>query len=362
MTRNTFEIKYVEGENEIKYLFDKTSPDVEFIKYIKSETISAIPRIEIIEEEWRIKSLDKRVKLSRKYTFTNKIGERRNWDSYGSLSTDKPTIGEDVYLEWMPSMLSNPDNLTRVRNLVTEYENVKYNIEKMSRNFDLIFINTNANDRLSKIYKTRYEDLITDVNRISERLLNRNKKLNRNGLTIIDNNNINISNTSSEDNNNENINTMKEIAKTNTSEGLFVPVHLRSAYKNIIKNTKQSNNVETEIDNNDECESNVKLFQVPKTKQKPKKYTFVIKDIPDPNNKTESCIINTLMDYSLTLQDDPSVVSVYILKNRANGRNKNMCLVNFKKEHIKNKVLEECTRCKITMDNSVLIIEDGKKN
>lgn len=363
MKQNTFEILFREGGEEIKYLFDKTSPDVEFVKYIKNAVISETPRVELIEEEWHIKSLDKNIKLSRKYTFNNKIGERRNWKQYGSLSSDKSSVGEDVFLEWMPSMLSFPENLKKARSIVELYEKYKYNISAMPVDFDLIFINTSCSDRISMMYKSRYEDLIYDVNRISDKLLHRNKKLNRNGLTITDDI---LDNDDNENNdNNIKINTMREIAKTNTSEGLFVPVHLRSGYKNIMEKDGSNMSDTVENDNEDVLDSDTvvdkpRLFQVPKVK--PKKYTFVIKDIPDPNNKTEQDIIDVLMNYSITLQDNPRAVSVYILKNKSSGRNKNMCLVNFKKENIKKQVFEECTRCKITMDNTVLIIEDGKKN
>lgn len=362
MKQNTFEILFREGGEEIKYLFDKTSPDVEFVKYIKNAVISETPRVELIEEEWHIKSLDKNIKLSRKYTFNNKIGERRNWKQYGSLSSDKSSVGEDVFLEWMPSMLSFPENLKKVRSIVELYEKYKYNISAMPVDFDLIFINTSYSDRLSMLYKSRYEDLIYDVNRISDKLLHRNKKLNRNGLTITEDIPDNEYNENNENIANK-INTMREIAKTNTSEGLFVPVHLRSGYKNIMEKDSSNMSVSASTENVNEFEpstDNTKLFQVPKVK--PKKYTFVIKDIPDPNNKTEQDIIDVLMNYSMTLQDNPRAVSVYILKNKSSGRNKNMCLVNFKKENIKKQVFEECTRCKITMDNTVLIIEDGKKN
>jgi hypothetical protein len=103
------------------------------------------------------------------------------------------------------------------------------------------------------------------------------------------------------------------------------------------------------------------LFKVHKRLEQPK-FTFVIKGIPDPHTVTHNDILEALCRTSHTLRGNPNVASVFILKDKQSNRQKNMCLVNFRKEDIKNQVLQECQSSRVLFNSCILEVEDGRNN
>jgi len=120
---------------------------------------------------------------------------------------------------------------------------------------------------------------------------------------------------------------------------------------------------DTNSKNNNQKPKKQGVFKVQKNNGHRKKYTFVVKNYGFPESITEDDIKNTLMQYSHTLQNIQSRSwNVYILKDKNTGKNRDMCLVNFYDEEIKNMVLNECLSCSIGINNVIVNIEDGHNN
>ena len=347
----------INGETQ-EYLFDKNSMDVEFVKYDKNVVICENPRTEEIIELWHIKSLDKDVEVKRtlKYKPVSKVAERRDWKSFGIDSNDtmnKTNVGEDVFIEWTPAILNNSKNMKYVETYCNDNYRAQYsnNISKTTQ--DLIFINTNMEHQLYNMDK--HSSLIERTNNISNSLT----KINRNrtqpdllpvAKTYIENN---LDGKSKTDKSSSNM--VKDIAKTANDgvdrDGFFVPVHKRSGFKNMKRykrSPKNSDNVQN-------------VFKARKRVEQPK-FTFVIKGIPDPQTVSYMDILDALCRTSYTLRENPNVCSVFILKDKQTRQQKNMCLVNFRKEDIKNQVLQECQSSRVLFNNCILEVEDGRNN
>jgi hypothetical protein len=341
-------ITFINNNETQEYLFDKNSMDVEFVKYVKNTVICESPRTEEIIELWHIKSLDKDVEVKRtlKFNPVSKVTERRDWKPYGYESNDtmnKTNLGDDVFIEWSPSILYCKNNYS------SQYTN---NIDNTTQ--DLIFINTDMNHQLHNMEK--HNDLITTTNRISNSLTKINRNHSQPGLlplakTYIENNLDGKSKIDKTDNT-----LVKDIAKSanddaGDSDGFFVPVHKRSGFKNMMRSKRSPNNGDIEQN----------LFKVHKRIDQPK-FTFVIKGIPDPQTVTHTDILEALCRTSYTLHENPNAASVFILKDKETRKHKNMCLVNFRKEDIKNQVLEECRTSRVLFNNCILTVEDGHNN
>lgn len=348
-----------------KYLFDKNSMDVEFIKYVKNKVVCEKPRIEEIIELWRIKSLNKEIEVKRtlKYKLVTKKVERRDWKPFGHDSIDtmnKSNYGDDTYIEWSPEILNNSKNRKYIEKYYVEGCNNKYNNEDNKTMQDLIFINTNIPNQLGNLEK--YNILISKTNRISNVLtkINRNRKLP--GLlpiakTYIDNN---LDTNSRKD---KLSNTMvNDIAKTTNHEfddnGLFIPVHRRSGFRNMMRTRRYRNNNDSNNDSNNEGQN---LFRVRKREDQPR-FIFVVKGIPDPQYVINTDILDALCNTSHTLRENPKAASIVILKDKQTRKQKNMCLVIFNKEEVKNKVLQECQSSRVLFNNCILSVEDGNNN
>jgi hypothetical protein len=340
-----------------EYLFDKNSMDVEFVKYVKNTVICESPRTEEIIELWHINSLDRDVEVKRtlKYTPISKVAERRDWKPYGIDCNDtmgKATYGDDVFIEWSPSILNNHKNKEYVEKYCNDNYRAQYssNIPKTTQ--DLIYINTNIEHQFHNMDK--HSSLIERTNNISNSLtkINRNRSMPSllpTAKSYVENNLITKSK-SKDDNGNT---LVKDIAKTSRdggdSDGFFVPVHKRSGFKNMMHSRRSPRN----RDQN--------LFKVHKRLEQPK-FTFVIKGIPDPHTVTHNDILEALCRTSHTLRGNPNVASVFILKDKQSNRQKNMCLVNFRKEDIKNQVLQECQSSRVLFNSCILEVEDGRNN
>jgi hypothetical protein len=356
-------ITFTKNGESIEYLFDKSSTDVDFVEYVKNSVISVSPRIEETVEKWHIKSLDRDVefKTTRKYTKVSKIAERRDWESYGTKNTntmENTLYGEDTFFEWSPSILKNPKNLKYIENYCNDNYRVQYHNNIPKTTSDLIYINTTNKEEQTTLLK--YENEIARVNKISDGLNALNKKQMRETLsklpkTYIENN-LDVKATTGSSS------MMKDIAKTNesnTENGLFVPVHLRTKFKNMQLSIPQQRRLNKNRGNSHNSDD--KLFKVHKRLDQPK-FTFVVKGIPYPDSTSQSEILESLCKTSYTLRQDPKMASVFILKDKETRKYKNMCLVNFRKEELKNKVLQECQSSRVLMDNCILNIEDGRNN
>jgi hypothetical protein len=342
-----YPIEFIDSSgNKTEYLFDKLSLDVKFLKYSKNEIISNNPRIELVVEEWYIKSLDKIIEFKKTTKYMNNEGIRRNFQKYGKSThiSNTTSYGDDEFIEWYPHMLNETKNIEKVRKYLNKYGGIMYG-QNVPYTEDLIFINVSNMDNMSDINK--FELLINDINKCSTLLNNRNKKRNRPGLLSIPSNNKDI------DNLNNNIinkkNDMKKLSDTNknSNSGLFMPVHLRDNFNKFFPVTEDENNSKKE------------LFKVPKNNNK---YKFVIKGINNSINVTHTDIIDLLVKYSPTLSEKPHIANVFILKDKKTNKNKDICLVNFKNEKLKDKVLNECLKHKVLFNNCVLLIEDGYNN
>lgn len=352
-------ITFINNGETQEYLFDKNSMDVEFVKYVKNIVVCESPRTEEIIELWHIKSLDKDVEVKKTIKFNpiSKIADRRNWKPYGYDSNDtmnKTDIGDDVFIEWSPSILKSKKNKKYIENYCKENYSSQCtnNIDNTTQ--DLIFINTDMNNQLYNMEK--YNDLINTTNRISNSLTKINRNHKQEGLlpvakTYIENNLDGNSKTDKSDNT-----LVKDIAKSANDDGgdrdgRFVPVHKRSGFKSMMHSKRLSKNGDT----------GQNLFKVHKRVEQPK-FTFVIKGIPDPQTVTHTDILDALCRTSYTLYENPSSASVFILKDKETRKQKNMCLVNFLKEDIKNQVLQECQSSRVLFNNCILTVEDGRSN
>lgn len=347
-----------------EYLFDKNSKDVEFVKYIKNSVVNDNPRIEEIIEEWYIKSLEEYVEIRKtlKYNLNSKIAERRDWKSFGNVNRNNNTlentnIGEDVFIEWLPSILDNPKNKNYIEKYCHNNKLFEYTQNSNSTTQDLIYINDAIYNELNDMEK--YKDLISRTNNISNNMnkVNKNKKLQYKlpiAKSFIENNVICKDDTLVDSNNI--INSITKINNNGDSKGLFVPVHQRSGFNNIIRNNRNNNE-----SNRNDNESNRNIFKVHKKMDQPR-FTFVIKGIPDPETVNQNDILDALCNTSYTLRENDRLASVFIIKDKNTRKQKNMCLVNFRNEDIKNKVLNECLSSRILFNNCILSVEDGHNN
>lgn len=361
-----------------QYEFSSYSKDVEFRGYKTNKVISTDPYTELVEEKWYIKSLDKEIVLKRTTKYFGELAKRRQWEQYGNNNDNSASVGEDVFMEWNPEILRNKSVLRQVE---------KYYYSGGNNNNDprdIIYFNQNISTNYVNNYLSpaiQYQDLIKNVNKLSDNKIKNIKTLARKTLLPIPRNDNQNHITKSTVNHRH----MKTIAQSNTSssnDGMFVPVHLRKGYKsnrNSRNNTRPGSACSTNSDkSNDSSDTktrdtqnnhnNKRLFQVPRRNQHQhqhqKRYTFVFKGLPNPDDLTNEIILNIVYKHSYTFREikDPRMCSVFILKDKNTGKNKNMCLVHFKKEDVKNTVLEELLSQRITHDHVIIHVEDGKNN
>ena len=406
---HTIIFKDNDTNEEINYLFDKNSYDVKFVKYITNIVSSIEPRIEEVEELWYIKSLERDVKIKKKYTYSSgksEITKRLELNNYGKDNInpmDKVSQNEYVFMEWNPSILDNPKNLQIINNYTNKYSLYLKNKIHISNDCDLIFINENMlnkhknikniknkfnfnnnnndnnnndNENENENENERYEDTIKLVNNLSSKMNNYNKlKTNKPVLPIpksYKGNCINKINTNA----NNSIRKLAEQHIQNNTSNLFMPVIINININNDNNdnddNDDNNDNNDNNNDNNDDNDNGKLLgfrnksglFKVKKYKdsQYGKRYTFIIKGIPYPNNTNNECIINSICNVSLIIKNNPSLISIYILKDKKTHKQKNMCLANFNTEKVKNEVLADCIKSRVYLDNCSLIIEDGNNN
>lgn len=331
-----------------QYKFDTRSKEVEFVEYVSNKVISKEPYTEEVVEKWYIKPLDCFVKITRTSKYFGELAKRRQLKKFGKYTSNYASVGEDVFIEWNPSVLGNSNILKYANN----YVKTRANDDLDESNVLYFNKNISQNDKNSMMCLSRYEDLINNVNEISNNKMKQIRKTNRRQLLPTPREGENLVQVSKKENEK-----MKEISSTNNSSsqnGLFVPVHLR-------KGITKSHSSQNDDTNNNKQSKNSKVFQVPKKQHAPR-YTFVFKGLPNPEDLTQDIIKNIIYDNSYTYRtsNNPRACSVFILKDRNTGKQKNMCLIHFKNKELKEQVLSELQNTRITFEHVIITVEDGR--
>jgi hypothetical protein len=348
----TYVYEYEKEGVKTQYNFDTRSKDVEFVEYISNTVKSLEPYTEEVVEKWLIKPLDKHIKITRTTKYFGDVAKRRQYNVFCKDKNNYASLAEDVYFEWNPAVLDT----SNIKNHAYQYEMSNGGNDLDSSNV-LYF---NKNNQLTDNYilqtQNKYSDLIDNVNSISNKKVKDIRKAKSKPLLNIPRLGENRIT------NNDNFDKMKELSSSNSyssNNGLFVPVHLRN--KQTPASRYDSASRYDPSSRNDSASRNDNIFRVPKRQHAPR-YTFVFKGLPNPNDMTPDIIKQIIYTNSPTFRTikNDRECTVYIIRDKNTGKQRNMCLIHFKTEHLKNNILDELLNTRITYDHVIINVENSR--